>query len=647
MALSGTLNSGNYQGRYVQFKWTATQDIAKNQSTISWTLKGAGEASSSWYKAAPFSVEIAGEKVYTSSTRIDLYNGTSIASGTKVITHNTDGKKSFTVNIKAAIYSKSYNCTGSNSFTLDDIPRAATITSAINFTDEGKPQVSYDNPLGSKATVSVGIYWDGSNVLVPYETVTGTSGTKEWTLTNSQLTNIYNKMANSKKETVYYYIKTVIGGNTFYNRIAKTLTITNAAPTLTPTAVEDTDSSTDGGDGTPIITATGSNTRWIKGMSDVRYDFGATAQKGASITSYSVQCGSKTGSNPFGVLYNVDSDTIKFTVKDSRGNTATKTLTRTLINYITPTCSIEVTAAIDEGTKAKATIKASGKFFNGNLKTSGTNAITLQYRYKTSGGSWGSWASITPTKSSNTYSGTATVSNLDYKTTYVFQARLQDDLYKAQSKYAVSKEVSVKAQPVFDWDKDDFNFNVRVDNKHTDVGYRHIHGTSGTNIGFGVGGGGINRGIYDYTQEKWLFHNDGTNTHIADANNDYIYGQNKILADVGKYMTEEQTITLKEPISAQPHGIVLVFSRYNYSDTEVLNQHWCYHFVPKVMIGLLHSGGSIFPMSTSNETFAASKYLYFTDTTISGHENNYAIGTGATGVTYNNRAFVLRYVIGV
>lgn len=453
MALSGTLNSTDYNGRYVQFAWTATQNIAKNQSTISWTLKGAGDAPNKWYKAGPFYVAIAGTKVYESSTRIELYKGTTIASGTKTITHDSDGSKNFSVSIKAAIYSASYNCTGSKTFTLTDIPRAATITSASNFNDEGSPTMKYSNPAGSAATVQVGLFWDSSTALVGYSTVTGTSGTKTWTLTTAQKNAIYSKLASKKSATIYYYIKTTVGGETFTSRVAKTVSITNATPTLSPTAIENDSRN---------ITATGSNTRWVKGFSDVAYTFGASAKKGASIKSYKVECGSKSATASGGNLHDIDSGSVKFTVTDSRGNTATQTLNRTLVDYVKLTCNLTVSMTLETSATSVATLKFSGNFFNGNLKASAVNTLKLWYRYKAEGGSWGAWTAATATISGNKYNLTQTISGLDYQTTYTFQARAQDDLYLAYGNYVYSKEQSMSTLPVFDWSKTDFNFNTDV-----------------------------------------------------------------------------------------------------------------------------------------------------------------------------------------
>lgn len=124
MATSGSCSSNSYSGRYIQLNWSRTSyDVNGCYSDIAWSLVGAGTASASWYKAGNFKVVIDGETVYSSSTRINLYNGTTVASGTKRIYHNSDGTKSFSASIEAGIYYVAVNCSGSGSWTLDTIPR--------------------------------------------------------------------------------------------------------------------------------------------------------------------------------------------------------------------------------------------------------------------------------------------------------------------------------------------------------------------------------------------------------------------------------------------------------------------------------------------------------------------------------------------
>mgnify|MGYP003290047161 CR=1 FL=1 len=651
MAKSGNLSTTAHQGRYYKLSWTATQSTVTNKSTISWELEALG-GSSSWYAERTVQVVIAGETVYSKSARVERYAG-KVASGEITLAHNTDGKKSFSASVKAAVYGQSINCTGSDSFTLDAIPRAASITSANNFNDEGKPTVKYSNPAGSAATVQVGLFWDSTTALIGYTTVSGTSGTKEFTLTDAQQKAIWSKLANKKTATIYYYIKTTIGDYTNTSRVAKTVSIVNATPTLSPLVQEDTNQNTDGGDGEGNIIAAGVS-RIIKGISDIRYDFNASAKKGASIKSYSVVCGSKTGSSSSGVLFNVESGTIKFTVTDSRGNTATETVTGTLVNYVKLTCNLKASMALNTSTTAKATIKINGNFFNGNLNTSTKNVLELWYRYKPEDGDYSDWIVITPTISGNTYSINFTApESFDYQKAYTFQARARDDLHRAYNNYKTSNEVVASALPIFDWSKNDFNFNVPVRFRN---GGLAIQGTNtdgeivtafqpcNTNdncvIGYGNYGKGIG-GTNIYGDTVRLISNKSVTVNGA------AIAENKILWSGAYYMTEGQTANLSENISAQATGIVLVFSRYDVDSSTALDQHWSYHFVPKAMVNLMGSGGSIFSMTTSNETLASSKYLYINNGSIKGHANNDANGTGNNGIVYNNNRFVLRYVIGV
>ena len=143
MALSGSIStngaSGEGEGRYYTLSWTATQSIANNTSTISWTLSTAG-GYSSWMTERTVYVDIDGERVFSKTEAVDRYRGT-IATGTKTISHNSDGTRSFSVSLAAAIYYASIVCTGSQTFTLDTIARASTLSAS-------------DGTLGTKTTLT-------------------------------------------------------------------------------------------------------------------------------------------------------------------------------------------------------------------------------------------------------------------------------------------------------------------------------------------------------------------------------------------------------------------------------------------------------------------------------------------------------------
>lgn len=134
MALSGSCSTGTWYGSDTNgslvFNWTATQDQSKNQSTISWNIKG--KVSYGWIVYSELSVKINGTSVYyrDSSNHTNTYNGTQLASGTKTLTHAADGTCSFTVSIGAGIHNWAINETGSGSFTLNALTVYSLSTSA-------------------------------------------------------------------------------------------------------------------------------------------------------------------------------------------------------------------------------------------------------------------------------------------------------------------------------------------------------------------------------------------------------------------------------------------------------------------------------------------------------------------------------------
>ena len=124
-----------------------------------------------------------------------------------------------------------------------------------------------------------------------------------------------------------------------------------------------------------------------------------------------------------------------------------------------------------------------------------------------------------------------------------------------------------------------------------------------------------------------------------------VYHEQKVLWSGSWYMNASQTANLSENISKQPNGIVLVFSRY--SDGAAQNHNFNSFFVPKQFVQLHSGGGCSFLIMSATFEYACSKYLYISDSSISGHASNNATGTGSNGVTYANNGYVLRYVIGV
>lgn len=175
MALSGSVSSSTYDSVGIKLTWSATQNVGKNQSTIKWTLKSYGRKSNEWWMAGNFKVVIDGSTVYSSSTRIKMYgNGaTTIASGSKTLTHSADGSKSFNVSIQAGIYYNAVNCTGSGSFTLDKIARNPNAPTSVSIS------AGHGNYVGIGDTVT--IKWSGASGVITGYKIQYKWGNNDWT----------------------------------------------------------------------------------------------------------------------------------------------------------------------------------------------------------------------------------------------------------------------------------------------------------------------------------------------------------------------------------------------------------------------------------------------------------------------------------
>lgn len=451
MALSGSFNTTAYSGRYLTFSWTATQDTNASSSTISWKLVGAG-GGNIYYRAAPFKVVIAGETVYSSSTRINLYSGTTVASGTKTIQHNSDGKKSFSASVEAAIYYSTVNVKGSGSFELDEIPVKASFTSAPDFTDEDNPTIYYTNPSGSKASDVLACITNstGSTVLVPYRSINKTGTSYTFNLTAAEREALCNASANSASIKVRFYLRTVLNGTNYHSYTTKTLTIANAAPTVVFTVEERN---------RDVLEVTGNSQILVKGVGIAGYTVLATPKKGATITSYLVSNGGREQIYPNGDFHNIEDGLFSYKVVDSRGYVVSGNKSLTVNDYANPTISLNVATDIAAGTNVlTATLTISGTYYGGTIGDT-PNAIAVYYQIKESNGSYGEWiradgVNINP--DTYTYNVMGEIF-LDYRKAYTIRARVADLIEERHS-----NEVAIVTKPVFDWSKSDFNFNVPV-----------------------------------------------------------------------------------------------------------------------------------------------------------------------------------------
>ena len=434
---------------YFWVEWSQnSQNIEDNSTIINWSC-GFHPGHKYYLNAIKMSsVVINGVEVYSGGTYSNItdYQDRTFASAVLKIAHTPDGSKSFTISgFSGWIYASGNTYASSQTFTLPTIPRASSVScSTAN--------------IGSNATITINRASTSFTHTLTYSfgSLSGTIATKtsstniSWTIP----TTFYGQIPNSKSGTGTITCDTYSGSTLIGSKSTSfTATVSESAskPTLSPTAVDSNNTTT---------ALTGDSSKFIKYYSNASVATGAQARNSATLKSQKITCGAKSITSASGTINAVESGSFTFSATDSRGYTTTQTLNKTLIEYIKLTCSLNAGAPTTAGV---ATLKISGNYWNGTFGKV-ANTLTVQYRYKAQGGSYGSWTTVSATKSNNTYNATATISGLNYQTTYVFQARAVDKLATINT-----DEQARRTTPIFDWSKNDFNVNGTLKVNNTNI----------------------------------------------------------------------------------------------------------------------------------------------------------------------------------
>lgn len=452
MALSGNLKTNAYDGRYYTLTWSATQSIPNNQSTITWEVSCAGGVG--WYAERTLKVVLGGKTLINKTDRVER-NAGKVASGSFKLTHSATGALSISGSMEVAVYTSAVNCKASGSWALNNIPRAASISTAPNFNDEDNPAITYSNPLGNNVTslkaciANVG----GSVIYAEYRDISKTGTSYTFNLTEAERGALRSAAANSNSIEVMFYVTTVYSEVTYYSTLKKTMSIINATPTFT-SSVKDT-----GGASTALTGATAGNVSMIKGFNYMECSMVATAYKGATIKSYKISNGSNVVNAATATFNNSEYNSFKFEVWDSRGNYNTYTQEIKMIDYLAPTCSVEARIALGnaDSTTANITFTVKGNVFNGSFGAV-DNSLSLDYTISNDAGEIAARGSLEAIYNGNTYSAEKLVEGLDYRKSYIVYVAAHDAINSGIS--ANSK--MLKAIPVFDWSEEDFNFNVPI-----------------------------------------------------------------------------------------------------------------------------------------------------------------------------------------
>lgn len=394
MASSGSFNTSGYDGRYLKFSWSVqSQSVANNSTKISWRLEGAGTGSASWYKAGNFKVVIDGSTVYSSSTRINLYNGTLVASGTYTLNHNSSGAKSFSASAEAGIYTVAVNCRGSASFTLPTIARVSTINSITGSKITDNFSVNYTE-YSSVFTNNLLIAINGQSTA---QTITDYQSGASFTLSTALKNAIYSATASSKTVTLAFKLATYNDGSLIGTSSATTVTVTvnNSNPTIGGITYADVNGTT--------TAITGNNQYIIRNKSSLRVTLSnLTALNGATLSKVELTIGGNTttvnlsGTTvasqvvSLGTINLSSNSPLSVKLTDSRGNSATSSINVLIYDWVAPTAVISCARESNYYTDTNLLVNANYSALGGN------NEVTIKaYTKLSSASSYGNAIDVT------------------------------------------------------------------------------------------------------------------------------------------------------------------------------------------------------------------------------------------------------------
>lgn len=454
----------NYTGwvNTITINYTTSYNSVSNQTTVifsdmSWTYFGkkgwSTNASSTITVTAADNTSSTGSTSASISSTTDGSVKTFTAAPNPIsitVTHsNAIGAKSVNIGISSKIFVNPR----SNGTSQETIKGSSSTTAASGTYAPASSVTCSIADIGSAPTIQISRNSSSYTHTLTYTfgSLSGTIATKtsDTTITSWVLpTSFYAEIPNAKSGTGTITCNTYSGDILLGTKTCSFTATTNESlckPILSPT-VEDSN--------TAAVALTGDANTFIRYISDAAITSGAAARNSATLKSIKITCGSQSITTSTGTIQKVESGTFTFTATDSRGYITTQAIEKTLISYINPTCNLNIS---NPSTDGSLSFTITGNYFNSSFGAV-NNTLSVYYKYKTSGGTYSDNIEATNiTLNNNTYTATISLTGLDYKETYTFQALTIDKI-----KSANSAERVIKTTPVFSWSNSDFEFNVPV-----------------------------------------------------------------------------------------------------------------------------------------------------------------------------------------
>lgn len=669
--------------------WENSQSVENNTTTIGWKMEliagSDGRISSSASKS--WSVTVNGTN-YSGTNTIGISNNSTktLASGTTTISHNADGTKTFSYSF-AQYFGITFSgsnigtISGSGSGTLDTIARASQPScktypnNTQNVGDFGTTITIHMNRKSSSFTHTVRFAFGSKSGTI----ATGVTDNTAWTIPLSLMEEIKN--ATSGIGTIY---ADTYNGSTKIGTKSCPFTATVPASVKPSCAISVTDA-----DG--YFSTYG---KYVKGRSKFKITITPTLAYGSPIVSYnSAANGVNYSAANFttGVLTSSGTLTITATVTDQRGRSGTATITVNAYDYSVPQITllkVKRCVSVTDGTE-----DINGEFAEVTFSTQITaldnkNSAKYTLQYKKTTENEDAYSSVVLTDFSNNYN----VQNGIYRFAADSGSSYNIRLIATDNFEAIPKPVPLSTGAVMEhWRADgdgmgfgkigevkggaDFGWAIKANKgfipipivENTDLNdlktpnlYYCKDGGNATYKNSPIASGTITftlevvqGGNNGFTQILTTTSKDGVTifqrAHYSGAWGDWntIYvNDGKVLWSGALLMTDTETITLSEQVKHQATGIVLVFSAYNGEEKTSQNFDFQDIFVSKYSVATHSMNVRSFVLGSVGFWQVGCKALSISNGQIFGDYRNDDAGT-QNGITYNNKGYCLRYVIGV
>jgi len=331
MALSGsyTYNFASYF--WLRLDWTGTQRVSGNYTDVTAKLYFGGRGHTVSSGTRPGSITIDGTKYSLTAPTVQKNRDQTILlfQATKRVYHNADGTKSFaltaSIDLKLTLSGTYYGTVTvpTQRYTLNTIPRASQPSLSASTTTMGNAVTIYTNRASSSFTHTLRYAFGSASGTI----ATGVGTSRTWTIPLS----LANQLPNSTSGSGYIYCDTYSGSTKIGTKSVKfTATVPSSVkPTFTTVTHSEYVSN--------VNTVVG---KYVQGLSRLSLAItGAAGVYGSTIKSYQITfegTNYNSQSATSAVIKGSGDLTITGKVTDSRGRSASKSVTVNVLPYAAP-----------------------------------------------------------------------------------------------------------------------------------------------------------------------------------------------------------------------------------------------------------------------------------------------------------------------